>query len=57
MLAVRRKLKEIVNKGTVVIVRTDPPLLGMFVIGIVARQGGILHGEAWHRCGTSETQA
>lgn len=38
----RRELTELVDGSTVVVAKTDPPMLGMLIESVVNRQGGIL---------------
>jgi len=38
----RRHVKRLVNSGTVVVTKTDPPMLGMFLGPLVGRRGGVL---------------
>jgi len=42
IVSTRRKLKEVVDAQTVVVAKTDPPMLGMFLESIVRTKGGRL---------------
>lgn len=38
----RRGMKALVGRGTIVVAKTDPPMLGMFLASIVRGRGGVL---------------
>ena len=38
----RKRLKELVTRNTIVVAKTDPPMLGMFLAPVVLGRGGIL---------------